>query len=91
MYKIFQFLKQTVNATWHADSDLVIIMEMKKTNKQTNKQMIQLCMYFLKQLVFQGAHKFTFTWVGVRYNKLSIATSMNLCIQYVFIWFVVDA
>ena len=27
---------------------------------------------------FQGAQKFTFAWVGVRYNKFSITGSVNL-------------
>ena len=30
VYKIFQFLKQAVSATWPADSNLVIIMELKR-------------------------------------------------------------
>ena len=30
VYEIFQFLKQAVSANWHADSGLVIIMELKR-------------------------------------------------------------
>ena len=30
VYEIFQFLKQAVSATWHANSNLVIIMELKR-------------------------------------------------------------
>ena len=46
VYKTFQFLRQVVSATWNADSDLVIIMQLKKR--------VQLCMYFLNQLIFKG-------------------------------------
>ena len=84
VYEIFQFLKQAVSRTWHADSDLVIIIRTEK------KERVQSCMYFLKQLVFQGVQKLTFRMGWSKHNKLSIPTSMNLYIQHVFIWFLVD-
>ena len=55
------------------------------------KDRVQLCMYFLSSWYFKGYRNLPFIRGEVRYNKLSIATSMNLCIQYAFIWFVVDA
>ena len=85
VYEIFQFLKQAVSGTWHADSDLVIIIRTEK------KERVQLCMYFLNQLVFQGVQKLTFCMGWSKHNKLSIPMSMNIYIQHVFIWFLVDA
>ena len=77
VYKTFQFLRQVVSATWHADSDLVMIMQLKKKGAFVH--------VLFEPINFQGAQKFTFTWVGVRYNMFSITGSVNL-----FTWFVVD-
>ena len=81
----FPISETAVSRTWHADIDLVIIIRTEK------KERVQLCMYFLNQLVFQGVQKRTFRMGWSKHNKLSIPMSMNIYIQHVFIWFLVDA
>ena len=64
VYKTFQFLRQVVSATWHADSDLVIVMQLKKKGAVAH--------VLFEPINFQGAQKFTFAWVGVRYKSFQL-------------------
>ena len=78
VYEIFQFLKQAVSATWYADSNLVIIMELKRK--------IEYCWAFTfwTSHGFKGYRNLPFAWDGVKYNKLSIATGMTSTSTFFF-------
>ena len=76
----------------HADSNWVIIMELKRKVEYS-----WACIVWAS-LCFKGYRSLPWTWNGVRYYRLSIATgvtstSIFFCVnfQYVFIWLVVNA
>ena len=71
VHEIFQFLKQAVSVIWHADSNLVIIMEMKR------KVEFSWACTFLTSWCFKGYRNLPLAWDGVRYKKFSIAKSMT--------------
>ena len=76
----------------HADSNWVIITELKRTLEYS------WASTFWASLYFKVCRGLPWTWDGVRYYKLSIATGMTntsiflnfLNLEYVFIWFGVD-
>ena len=63
-WELFQFLKQAVSTTWHADSNLVIIMKLKKKIEYS-----WVCTFWTSQC-FKGYRNLPFAWDGVRYDKL---------------------